>query len=117
MAILGRERSRGFFWNRTRQPSFGVYNGGMSQSTNEAIALALSSPARHELLGQFLIAKMRKCQERIEASERTMREQCITPYDDFGKRELEKIREAEIILDCFLFRFRDIHRQITGTTL
>jgi len=96
------------------------------QTTNETLSLVNSSPARTTPLGAFLIKKMGTCAKRIEECERQLNElsgaacgvkRCVSSRDPIGGRVLDQLREAEIILDCFLFRFRDIHKQMTGKDL
>jgi hypothetical protein len=86
----------------------------MSQM-NEVLSLVQASPARSTGLGAFLYSKMRKCAKRVEEKQVQLVEEC--GWGDNEKRIRTDITEAEILFDCFLFRFRDIHRQMTGKTL
>ena len=87
------------------------------EETNQILSLIISSPARRHPVGAFLIKKMGECAKRIgfDECERVLREECYRHQPEQSIRN--QVVEATIELDCFLRRFEEIHREITGKNL
>jgi len=87
------------------------------KETNQILASIISAPARRHPVGAFLIMKIGECSKRIgfDECERVLREECDRHEPEQSIRN--QVMEATIELDCFLRRFEEIHREITGKNL